>query len=186
MDEETIDRLVEQAKAFYELSLAYLSSPEVLFQLAIIVVAVVPAWFLSGLVEKKLEGIVRRIHGMPGLLRVIVAFLRRLQWLFIALFLGIAYIATLIAGWPGSNNVIYGAMLLSAAWLIISAVSRIIRRKTFAKLFALFVWVYVAAALLGVTEDIRAILDSALIPVVDVSLWRISPFQSRDEPEGGF
>ncbi|MDT8408415.1 MAG: mechanosensitive ion channel [Wenzhouxiangellaceae bacterium] len=173
MDDETIDRLVEQAKAFYELSLAYLSSPEVLFQLGIIAVAVIPAWMLSGLVEKKIEGVARRIHGMPGLLRVIVAFLRRLHWLFMALFLGIAHIATRIAGWPESNNLIFGAMLLSAAWLIISAVSRIVRRKTFAKLFALVAWVYVAAILLGVTDDIRAILDSALIPVVDISLWRI-------------
>jgi len=173
MDEATIDRLVEQAKAFYELSLAYLGSSEVLFQLGIIVVAVVPAWILSALVEKKIEGAVRRIHGMPGLLRVIVAFLRRLQWLFIAIFLGIAYIAIRIAGWPESNSLIYGAMLLSAAWLIISTASRIIRRKSLAKLFALFVWAYVAAALLGVTGDIRAILDSALVPVIDLSLWRI-------------
>ena len=173
MDEETIERLVEQAKAFYELSLDYLSSPEVLFQLGIIAIAVVPAWFLSRLVEKKIEGAVRRIHGMPGLLRVIVAFLRRLQWLFIALFLGIAYIAIRVAGWPESSSLIYGAMLLSAAWLVISAVSRIIRRKTVAKSFALVAWVYVAAVLLGVTDDIRAILESALIPVVGVSLWQV-------------
>ena len=100
MDEETIERLVEQSQAFYEVSLGYLSSPEVLFQLGIIAVAVVLGWFLSGLVEKKIEGAVRRIHGMRGLLRVIVAFLRRLQWFFMALLLGIAYIATRISGWP--------------------------------------------------------------------------------------
>ncbi|MEX2497474.1 MAG: mechanosensitive ion channel domain-containing protein [Wenzhouxiangellaceae bacterium] len=109
---------------------------------------------------------------MPGALRVIVAFLRRLQWLFISILLGIAYIAIRVAGWPESINLIAGAMLLSAAWLVISAVSRIIRRKTFAKLFALAAWLYVAAVLLGVTGDIRAILDGALIPVVDISLWR--------------
>ena len=69
MDEETFDRLVEQAKVFYELSLEYLVSPEVLFQLGIIAVAVIPAWFLSGFVEKKIEGAERRIHEMRGLLR---------------------------------------------------------------------------------------------------------------------
>lgn len=173
MDEESVDRLVEQAMSFYELSLEYLTSPEVFFQLVIIAIAVVPAWILSRLVEKKIEDLVRRIRGMPGLLRVIVAFLRRLQWLFIALFLGIAYIAIRVAGWPESYNLIYAAMLLSAAWLIISAISRIIRRKSFAKLFALVAWVYVAAVLLGVTDDIRAILDGAMIPVVDISLWRV-------------
>ena len=172
MDDESIEQLVEQAKTFYEVSLEYLSSPEILFQLGIIFVAVVPAWFLSGFVEKKLESQVRRIRGMPGLLRVIVAFLRRLQWLFIAVFLGIAYLATRIAEWPESNNLIYGTMLLSTAWLLISAVSRIIRRKFFAKLFALVVWGYVAITLLGVNDDIRAVFENALIPVVEISLWQ--------------
>jgi small-conductance mechanosensitive channel len=172
VDEESIDQLVEQAKTFYELSFDYLSSPEILFQLGIIVVAVVPAWLLSGYVEKKIESAVRRIHGMRGLLRVIVAFLRRLHWLFIALFLGIAHIGTRIADWPESNNLIYGAMFLSAAWLVISAVSHISRRKSFAKLFAFFAWVYVAVTLLGINDDIRAIFESALIPVLEISVWR--------------
>jgi len=173
VDEASIDQLVEQANTFYEISLAYLSSPEVLFQLGIIVAVVVPAWLLSRVFEKKIEGAVRRIHGMPGLLRVIAAFLRRLHWLFIAVFLGIAYVATRAAEWPDSNKLIYGLMLLSTAWLIISAVSRIIRRQTFAKLFAFFAWLYVAAVLLGITDDIRRILEGALIPVVEISLWRI-------------
>ena len=55
-----------------ELSLEYLSSPEVLFQLGIIAVAVIFAWFLSGFVEKKIEKVVRRIHGMRGLLRFLI------------------------------------------------------------------------------------------------------------------
>ncbi len=173
MDQEALERLVGQVKAFYELSLEYLSSPEVLFQLGIIAIAVVPAWFLSGYVEKKIEGAVRRIHGMRGLLRVIVAFLRRLQWFFIAIFLGIAYVATRVYAWPESNYLIYAAMLLSAAWLVISAVSRIIRRKTFAKLFAFVAWVYVAAALFGITDDIQAVLEGATIPVLKISLWQI-------------
>lgn len=173
MDEETVNQIVEKARAFYEISLAYLSSPEILFQLGIIVVAVVAAWFLSGLVEKKIEGVVRRIRGMPGLLRVIVAFLRRLQWFFIALFLGISYVATRVAGWPESNYLIYALMVLSAAWLVISAVSRIIRQRTFAKLFAIVAWVYVAAKLLGVTDDIQAILEDATIPVLEISLWQV-------------
>ena len=173
MDEQTIDRLVERATAFYELSLDYLSSPEILYQLGIIVVAVVPGWLLAGLVEKKIEGAVRRIHGMRGLLRVIVAFLRRLQWFFMALFLGIAYIATRISGWPESNYLVYATMLLSTAWLVISAVSRIIRHRSIAKLFALVAWVYVAATLLGITDDIQAILDSAAIPVLKISLWQV-------------
>lgn len=173
MDEETVSQLVEKARALYELSLAYLSSPAILFQLGIIVVAVVAAWFLSRLVEKKIEGAVRRIHGMRGLLRIIVAFLRRLHWFFIALLLGVAYVATRIAGWPESNYLIYALMVLSAAWLVIAAVSRIIRQRTLSKLFAVVAWLYVAAKLLGVTDDIQAVLEGATIPVLEISLWQV-------------
>jgi len=173
VDEETLERLMDQSRAFYELSLNYLSSPDVLYQLGLITLAVVPAWFLSKLVEKRIEGAVRKIHGMRGLLRIIVAFLRRLHWLFIALFLGIAYLATRIAGWPGSTYVIYCAMVLSAAWLFISAMSRIIRRKTFAKMFAVVAWAYVAASLFGITDDIRLLLESATLPVLEISLWQV-------------
>lgn len=173
MDEQTIERLIARATEFYQWSLDYLSSPGVLFQLGIIVVAAVSAWFISRLVEKKIEDAVRQIHGMPGLLRVIVAFLRRLHWFFIAVFLGIAYVVVSLAGWPGSSYLIYSAMLLSTAWLVISAVSRIMRNRFFAKLFALLAWIYVAAALLGITDDVRAMLESATIPVLDISLWQV-------------
>ena len=174
MDEETLDKLTAHAKEFYELAYEYLSSPDVLFQLGIILAAVIPAWLVSKFVERKIEGVVRRIHGMRGLLRVIAAFLRRLHWLFIAIFIGIAYLATQMAGWPEKSYLIYVAMLLSAAWLFITAVSRIIRRKTFAKFFAFVAWAYVAAVLLGITEDIREILENATIPVLEISLWHVA------------
>ena len=173
MDEQTIDRLIENGRAFLELSIAYLSSPGILFQIAIIAIVVIPAWFLSGFIEKKLEGAVRRIHGMPGLLRVIAAFLRRLHWLFIALLLGAAFVVTRMTEWPGSNYLIYATMLLSAAWLVISAMSRILRPRSFAKVFAFFAWLYVAAALLGITDDIKALLEGASIPVLDISVWQV-------------
>jgi small-conductance mechanosensitive channel len=173
LDEQTISRLSERLQAFAQAASEYLSSPDVLYQLAIILLAVLPAWFIGGLVEGKLEGLVRRIHGMRDVLRVLVAFLRRMRWFFVALFLGLAYIGTRIADWPDSNYLIYSSMLLAAAWVVISAVSRIIRRRTFAKLFAFIAWIYVAAVLLGITDDIRAILDSAMLPVVDISLWKI-------------
>ena len=173
MDDETINRLTERAIAIYQVVIDYLGSLEVLFQLVIILVAVVPAWFVAKFVERKLEGPVRRIHGMRGLLRVIVTFLRRLQWLFMALFLGVAYAVTRTLEWPEKNNLIYAAMLLSAAWLFISAVSRIIRNRTLAKLFALVAWSYVAASLFGVTSEIKVLLESAAIPVLDITLWQI-------------
>jgi len=173
LDEQTISQLSERLQSLSEAAIAYFSSPTVLYQLGIIILAVLPAWFIGGYVEGKLEGLVRRIHGMRDVLRVLAAFLRRMRWFFVALFLGVAYVSARIAEWPESNYLIYSTMLLSAAWVVISAVSRIIRRRTFAKLFAFAAWIYVAAVLLGITDDIRTILESASLPVVEISLWKV-------------
>ena len=43
------------------------------------------AWFISNRVEPHLEAQARRIKGMPGILRLVVAFLRRMDWLFFIL-----------------------------------------------------------------------------------------------------
>jgi hypothetical protein len=52
------------------------------------VVLFLPAWFLSTRVEPLLEQQARKIRGMPGTLRIVVAFLRRMEWLFFVIFLG--------------------------------------------------------------------------------------------------
>jgi len=51
-------------------------------------------------------------------------------------------------------------MLLAAAWLSISVVSQAIRKRTIGRVFAVIVWLYVAASILGVIDDITSILDS--------------------------
>jgi len=173
LSEDSINRLIAQAQSFYELSADYLSSPVILYQLGIIALAVLPAWFIGGFVEKKLEGVIRRIHGMRDLLRVLAAFLRRVRWLFVAAFLALAYVATRLLEWPESNYLIYSTMLLAASWLLISAISRIIRKRTLSRVFAVVAWVYVAVVLLGISDDIRAILEGATLPVVDISLWTV-------------
>jgi ABC-type transport system involved in cytochrome bd biosynthesis fused ATPase/permease subunit len=96
---------------------------------------------------------------MPGTLRIVVAFLRRMEWLFFVIFLGIAYVLTSAVGWPEKNYLIYGAMLLAGAWLLISVVSHAIRSRFVGRIFTVIVWVFVAASILGIVDDVAAILD---------------------------
>lgn len=98
---------------------------------------------------------------MPGLLRLVVVFLRRLEWLFFVLLLAMALVITSALEWPASNYLIFSAMLLAAAWLVISVVSHVIRSRAIGKIFGLIAWVYVAATILGVTDEIAALLDGA-------------------------
>jgi len=156
-----LDQIVSIFAEYGQLALGYFSRPPIIIQLAMIGALFPPALFLSWRVEPKLEELARGIKGMPGLLRLVVVFLRRLEWLFFVLLLAMAYVATRVLEWPESNYLIYSAMLLAAAWLAISVVSHVIRSRTIGRLFGWIAWIYVAATILGVTDEIAALMDGA-------------------------
>ncbi|MBT8078573.1 MAG: mechanosensitive ion channel [Gammaproteobacteria bacterium] len=135
-----------------------------------IIVLFLPAWYLSTRIEPQLEKRVRQISGMPGLLRILAAFLRRLEWLFYLILLGATYVATGVFDWPANNYLLYSVMLLSAAWLLINVGSHAIRSRLIGKLFAIVVWSFVAASVLGVADDIATMLDNLGISFGNVRL----------------
>ena len=73
------EELKVQVLEYWQIAVEYVSHPELLFQVGLIVVLFLPAWFLSTRVEPRLEEQARKIKGMPGTLRIIVAFLRRME-----------------------------------------------------------------------------------------------------------
>ncbi len=156
-----MERLTAYMAHYGQLALDFLSQPAIGIQIGLIALLFIPALLLARIIEPKLEERARGIKGRPGLLRPIAAFLRRLEWLFFALLLAIACLLTRVAGWPSSNYLLYSAMLLSGAWLLISAVSQIIRNRALAKAFTIIAWAYVAVTILGVADEIAVILDSA-------------------------
>ena len=142
-------------------ALEYFASPAILTQLGLIGVLFLPALLLSWRVEPGLEERARGIKGMPGLLRLVNSFLSRLEWLFFIVLLAVAYLATAAVQWPESNYLIYSALLLATAWLVIRVVSHVIRSRVIGRSFALIAWAYVAAAIFGMTDEVAALLDSA-------------------------
>ena len=170
-----MDQIATQIAEYTDIAIGYLRRPEILFQLSLVVFLFLPAWFLSTRVEPALEERVRRISGMPGLLRVLAAFLRRLEWLFYVIFLSAAYTTTTALGWPAKNYLLYSVALLSAAWLLINVVSHAIRSRLLGRLFAIVVWVFVVASVLGIADDIATTLDEIGFSVgnVRLSLLRI-------------
>jgi len=156
---------VEQITSFLteygRLAVDYFGTPVILIQLGLIGALFLAAFFLSWWAEPRFEGWARGIKGMPGVLRIVAVFLRRLRWLFLLLLLATAYVVTTVLAWPESNHLVYSAMLLAAAWLLISVVSQVIRSQAIGRLIAVFAWIYVAAAILGITDEIAALLDGA-------------------------
>lgn len=173
-----MDPIIAYLQEYGQLTWDFVSRPAIIFQAAIIAALYLPALFLSWRVEPKLENWARGLKGVPGLLRIIVAFLRRLEWLFFVVLLALAYIITNIVQWPDGNYLIYSAMLLSGAWLLITVVSHVIRSRLIGRLFAVIAWVYVAAAILGITDDIAAILDGAGFSVGNFRLSILSLLQA--------
>jgi len=156
----------------------FLSQPTIIAELGVIVVLFVPALLLARWVEPKLEEKARGIKGMPGLLRIIIAFLRRFEWLFYVVLLALTYVGSTVAGWPDSNYLVYSAMLLSAAWLLIAVVSHAIRSRAVQKVFAIVAWVYVASLVLGIVDDVAALLDSAGFSIGSFRLSLLTALQT--------
>jgi small-conductance mechanosensitive channel len=174
----TVEEFKAIALEWFNIAYAYLSETSILIQLGLIAVMFPIAWFLSNRVEPHLEARARNIKGMPGLLRVVIAFLRRFEWLFFIVLLLLTYTATGVTGWPGSNYLIYSAMLLSTAWLVISVMSHTIRSQAIQKAFSWVAWFYVAATILGVLDDVVAILDSAGFSIGEIRLSILTAMQA--------
>lgn len=154
-----LDQLTRLVHEYGMLAIDYLSSPVVLTQLGLIIVLFFPALLLAKKIEPLFEKRARTIKGMPGLLRVVIAFLRRFEWLFFVILLALTNLLTTAIAWPENNYLIYVAMLLSAAWLFIAVTSHALRSKLLRKMFAYAAWAYVAAAILGIVDDTKQVLD---------------------------
>lgn len=155
-----LDQISALASKYGQLAVDYLGSPVVLIQLGLIIVLLLPAVVLARKLRPPLEERVGRIKDLHGTRRVLGTILERLQLLFFVVLLGIAYVITTAISWPESNYIIYVAMLLTGAWVIIAVVIEGIRSPLLRRLFGYCAWIYVAAAILGVVDDTAAMLDS--------------------------
>ncbi len=154
-----------------------LVQPELALQLLLIALLFAPASLLGRKVEPLLEAHARKIQDSPALLRLIIAFLRRLKWFFYATLLAVAYALTTIAAWPTNNYPIYAAMLLVGAWLFIAVVSYVIRSRVLGRVFAFVAWSFVAATILGISDDIGQLLDTAGFSVGSYRLSALTVLQ---------
>ncbi|MEL7537080.1 MAG: mechanosensitive ion channel domain-containing protein [Pseudomonadota bacterium] len=160
-----------------QLALEALQTPPILFQLALIVILFIPALLLSRRIEPKLQQRAEGIKVFTGLKRLIMAFLERFEWLLFALFLTFAAAATTVAGWPPNNFLLQGVALLAAAWLIISVVSHLIRNRLVGRLFSIAAWLYVAAVVFGVLDDVVALLESPHVMVGELRFTLLDGIQ---------
>ncbi|TYC67777.1 mechanosensitive ion channel [Stappia sp. BW2] len=152
------------------LALSYLTAPWFAYQLAIIAVLFGLAKLLSLRVEPRLEARAREIKGHPGLLRVVVALLRRTEWVLFSLFLFIALTVMRAVTWPSRSHFIAIALSLSLAWLFVAVLSRVIRNRLVARTLSWLAWIYVALVILGFDDEAGNFLDSMALPLGEMRL----------------
>lgn len=162
---EAIERIAEKA-------LRLLLDPWTLLQIAVLAGAMLLAWLLAKWLAPRIERRARTIRGNPDLLRLLIAFMQRLHWLFLVLLLGIARFVMAGFAPAGALWLLSLAMALAGAWFIVSVLTRLIRNRTLARVAAVGIWAYVAIRTVGVSDDIGEALDSAAVNVgaVRVSL----------------
>jgi small-conductance mechanosensitive channel len=154
-----LEELITKAIVAGQLMLAYVNRPAFISQAVIIVALFLLAHGLSWWAAPRLEASAREIRGWPAVLRVIAILLRRLVWIIYVGFLTIGFILVQIVGWPARSQLMSTVLLLALAWLIISTVSQVIRSRALGRVFAVVGWIYVAATILGITENIATVLD---------------------------
>jgi small-conductance mechanosensitive channel len=142
------------------LGTTYVSQPWFAYQILIIALLYIGARLLASRLEPRFEKRAREVKGHPGLLRYIVAGLRRLDLILYILILAVALAVMRGLTWPSRSYLIYIALILVFAWLVISILSRAIRSRTLGRLLAVGVWSYVAISILGVNEQVADFLDS--------------------------
>jgi len=154
-----LEELTTRIAEFSQVALDYLQEPAFIFQAVLILVAFGIAWTLNWWAEPRLEEQARRIQGYPGVLRIAVILLRRLRWIFFVSLLTVVFAVVRSIGWPTNHQLLSNALLLALAWLVISVVSQAIRSRALSRFFAIAGWIYVAATILGITDDFIALLD---------------------------
>ncbi|TIL29647.1 mechanosensitive ion channel domain-containing protein [Mesorhizobium sp.] len=148
----------------------YAVTPWFFYQAAIIVVLFLVAKLAAQRIEPLVENRARQIKGHPGLLRVVVALLRRTDWILFTVFLLAALVLMRAVTWPSRTHFIYIALSLSLAWLFASVLSRIVRNRFVARALAWLTWIYAALVILGIDDDAATFMEGLAIPLGAVRL----------------
>jgi small-conductance mechanosensitive channel len=157
--------------------LALLLNPWTLLQLAALAISALLAWLLTKRLRPAIENRARNVKGNPDLLRLLIAFMQRLPWLFLAVLLAVARIVLALIAPSQQLWLLTTALTLAAAWFVISVLTRLIRSRALARVAAFGLWCYVALITLGIRDDIASVLDSAAINLGKVRISMLLALQ---------
>ena len=136
-----------------------------ILQILVIVFCYGLAHLISTLLTPPLEERLRGIESQPQLLRVLVVPLRRMKWIIFALCLWLAAYLLREVTWPSRGYYVGIALTLAIAGIVIAVISKFIRNRTLATLFAYSAWTVAALYISGFLNVTLTALDVAAITI---------------------
>lgn len=165
-----IGQLLDQGAQAARSLEGYVTQPFTLYQLLIILACFGVSYLLSLKIEPAFEERARQIKGNPRLLRVVVALLRRTEWILFLILIAIVREVMLATTWPSRSYLLSLALVLGFVWLTSSVLTQIIRNKAIARFVAVCVFLYIASGVLGVRDSIESGLDAMAVDLGDFRL----------------
>lgn len=72
--------------------------------------------------------------------------------------------------WPSRSYLIYVALLLALAWLVLAVVSRAIHSRTISQVVAVSIWIYVAVSIFDLNQTLADFLDGLAFSVGEMRI----------------
>jgi small-conductance mechanosensitive channel len=151
--------------------------PWTFIQLGLIGALFVISLYLSKLIEPPVEAKARLLKVSKGTMRLVIALLRRFEWILFVLFSWIAFSILRATAWTSHSYLVSIALEMASAWLTISVLSHVIRSRTIAKAVAVIGWSIVALSIIGWLDNVQDFLDAAAFTIGNFRLSALRVIQ---------
>ncbi|QGX97145.1 mechanosensitive ion channel [Roseovarius faecimaris] len=144
------------------------------YQVAMILGVVVLAWLATKVVGPRLHDWLRGREGWPKWkMRFGVLLHRRLSLIFFVLLMWPLVWIMREVTWPSRSYLLGVSAQLAMAWLVIAVITRLISNGFLRTVVRYAGWAWVTLSILGITEDVQRLLDSAAVHLGEtrISLW---------------
>ena len=142
-----------------------------LYQVSILLAIFVASHLLAKVIHPKLDLWMRGLGGLKAAqLRILISIVRRTRGLLYVGIVWAVYFTMQEITWPSRSFLIGQFAAISTAWTFVAIAARIIRNPMIRRVFRYGLWTYITAEILGATDNIIQILDSAAISIGDFRL----------------
>ncbi|NJS40033.1 MAG: mechanosensitive ion channel [Rhodobacteraceae bacterium] len=145
-----------------------------LIQIAILVVLYGVAWLIARLLLPRFETAIAS-RNLPVRTRaILLVAVRRTRAVVFVLLAGLVTIVMQDITWPSRSFLIRTTAVLTAVWIIVYVASRVIQNRSVSRLFAGFVWLWVALDITGLLPRVLVLLDLAALQIGQMRLSLLS------------